>query len=48
MNNLVINYDKLFVSLLDKRENKNQYENFWGKVFSNHKITKDFVAEENN
>lgn len=51
MKNLELKYDKILGDLTEKKvakisENKDLFSNFWLRVLSNHKITKDFIAEE--
>jgi hypothetical protein len=51
MKNLELKYDKLLVEVSQRKiakmsENKDLFNNYWLRVLSNHKITKDFIAED--
>jgi hypothetical protein len=51
MKNLELKYDQLLRNVCDKKaaklnEDKSLFENYWLRALSNHKITKDFIAEE--
>jgi len=50
LKNLELKYDKLLCEVtqkkIEKMESKETFSNFWLRVLSNHKIIKEFIAEE--
>lgn len=51
MKNLELKYDKILGGITERKsakiaENKELFSNYWMRVLSNHKITKEFIADE--
>jgi len=50
LKNLELKYDKILSGVTDKKksaiDNKELFADYWLRVFSNHKIVKEFVAPE--